>query len=178
MFPPETVSDSNKALKIMHAAHSWVAPHAVAVLWAVVNELLIQPREYTAFNLALQKLRDDPRIMVMIGTPVSGYGQETHNRAARQRIPHKVYTDDGGREQCAGEASETGMLESYICLLGMSAMQGSIPSQKKHVPIKGCNASECRQCSLGLSTAAGANAGVAGMCRCSSLRGAPAGRGG
>lgn len=95
---PETVSDSNQALKIMHAAHSWVAPHAVAVLWAVVNELLIQPREYTAFNLALQKLRDDPRIMVMIGTPVSGYGQETHNRAARQRIPHKVYTDDGGRE--------------------------------------------------------------------------------
>lgn len=71
---------------------------AVAVLWAVVNELLIQPREYTAFNLSLQKLRDDPRIMVMIGTPVSGYGQETHSRAARQRIPHKVYSDDSGRE--------------------------------------------------------------------------------
>ena len=71
---------------------------AVAVLWAVVNELLIQPREYTAFNLSLQKLRDDPRIMVMIGTPISGYGQETHNRAARQRIPHKVYSDDRNRE--------------------------------------------------------------------------------
>ena len=72
--------------------------NAVAVLWAVVNELLIQPREYTAFNLSLQKLRDDPRIMVMIGTPVSGYGQETHSRAARQRIPHKVYSDSNGRE--------------------------------------------------------------------------------
>ena len=70
----------------------------VAVLWAVVNELLIQPREYTAFNLSLQKLRDDPRIMVMIGTPISGYGQETHNRAARQRIPHKIYSDDRNRE--------------------------------------------------------------------------------
>ena len=75
-----------------------IACRAVAVLWAVVNELLIQPREYTAFNLSLQKLRDDPRIMVMIGTPVSGYGQETHNRAARQRIPHKVYSDENGRE--------------------------------------------------------------------------------
>ncbi len=75
-----------------------IACRAVAVLWAVVNELLIQPREYTAFNLSLQKLRDDPRIMVMIGTPVSGYGQETHSRAARQRIPHKVYSDENGRE--------------------------------------------------------------------------------
>ena len=85
--------------------HSTTAPYSpvmctltVAVLWAVVNELLIQPREYTAFNLSLQKLRDDPRIMVMIGTPISGYGQETHNRAARQRIPHKIYSDDRNRE--------------------------------------------------------------------------------
>jgi hypothetical protein len=48
---------------------------AGAVLWAVVNELLIQPREYSAFNLSLERLRDDPRIMVTLGTPVSGYGQ-------------------------------------------------------------------------------------------------------
>ena len=50
-------------------------PCAGAVLWAVVNELLIQPREYSAFNLSLERLRDDPRIMVTLGTPVSGYGQ-------------------------------------------------------------------------------------------------------
>ena len=82
----------------VRAVNTCLSCNAVAVLWAVVNELLIQPREYTAFNLSLQKLRDDPRIMVMIGTPVSGYGQETHSRAARQRIPHKVYSDDSGRE--------------------------------------------------------------------------------
>jgi import inner membrane translocase subunit TIM21 len=75
-----------------------VLARAGAVLWAVVNELLIQPREYTAFNLSLDKLRDDPRIMVTLGTPVSGYGQESHNRAARQRIPHRVYNDNEGRE--------------------------------------------------------------------------------
>lgn len=67
-------------------------------MWAVVNELLIQPREYTAFNLTLDRLREDPRIMVTLGTPVSGYGQESHNRAARQRIPNRVYNDDKGRE--------------------------------------------------------------------------------
>ena len=71
---------------------------AGAVMWAVVNELLIQPREYTAFNLTLDRLREDPRIMVTLGTPVSGYGQESHNRAARQRIPNRVYNDDKGRE--------------------------------------------------------------------------------
>lgn len=36
--------------------------------------------------------------MVTLGTPVSGYGQESHNRAARQRIPNRVYNDDKGRE--------------------------------------------------------------------------------
>lgn len=30
---------------------------AAAVLWAAVNELLIQPVEYTCFNLALEKVR-------------------------------------------------------------------------------------------------------------------------
>ena len=69
-----------------------------AVLWAVVNELLIQPREYTAFNMTLERLRDDPRVTVRLGTPVSGYGQETRNRAARQRIPHRLYTDDSGQD--------------------------------------------------------------------------------
>ena len=71
---------------------------AGAVLWTVANELLLQPREYTAFSLALDRLRDDPRVMVALGSPVSGYGQETRNRAARQRIPHRVYTDDRGVE--------------------------------------------------------------------------------
>ena len=30
---------------------------AAAVLWAAVNELLIQPVEYTCYNLALEKVR-------------------------------------------------------------------------------------------------------------------------
>lgn len=72
--------------------------HAVAVLWAAVNELLIQPREYTCFNLALERLREDPRVTVRLGTPISGYGAESRNRAARQRVAHRDYTDSSGVE--------------------------------------------------------------------------------
>lgn len=33
-----------------------------------------------------------------IGSPITGYGQESRNRAARQRIPHRVWTDEEGVE--------------------------------------------------------------------------------
>ena len=70
----------------------------IALLWTAVSSLLIQPKEYTCFNVTLDKLRDDPRVTVRLGTPISGYGQESRNRAARQRIPHRAYKDDSGTE--------------------------------------------------------------------------------
>lgn len=70
----------------------------IALLWTAVSSLLIQPKEYTCFNVTLDKLRDDPRVTVRLGTPISGYGQESRNRAARQRIPHRAYNDDSGTE--------------------------------------------------------------------------------
>ena len=82
----------------MHFASQLMHARAAAVVWAVVNELLIQPREYTCFNITLEKLRNDPRVTVRLGTPISGYGQESRNRQARQRIPHRVYTDPNGVE--------------------------------------------------------------------------------
>lgn len=33
-----------------------------------------------------------------IGSPITGYGQESRNRAARQRIPNKIWTDEDGVE--------------------------------------------------------------------------------
>lgn len=69
-----------------------------AVLWAVFKELVIEPKEYKAFNMALDRLRDDPRVTVRLGTPISGYGQESRNRAARQRIPHRIQVDQNGVE--------------------------------------------------------------------------------
>lgn len=38
------------------------------------------------------------QVTVRIGSPVSGYGQESRNRAARQRIPNRVWTDEDGIE--------------------------------------------------------------------------------
>ncbi|KAL2933338.1 putative mitochondrial import inner membrane translocase subunit TIM21 [Bienertia sinuspersici] len=37
-------------------------------------------------------------VRVRIGSPIKGYGQESRNRAARQRIPHRVWTDEDGVE--------------------------------------------------------------------------------
>ena len=71
---------------------------AGAIIYAAVNELLIQPKEYACFNLALEKLRQDPRVTVRLGSPISGYGTESRNRAARQRIPHRTYVDANGTE--------------------------------------------------------------------------------
>lgn len=33
-----------------------------------------------------------------IGYPITGYGQESRNRAARQRIPNRIWTDEDGVE--------------------------------------------------------------------------------
>lgn len=33
-----------------------------------------------------------------IGSPITGYGQESRNRAARQRISHKTWADEEGVE--------------------------------------------------------------------------------
>ena len=94
-----SLATTYKKVLYPHASHSIWLTIAAAVIWAVVNELLIQPMEYTCFNLTLKKLQDDPRVTVRLGTPVSGYGQESRNRQARQRIPHRVYKDANGTEK-------------------------------------------------------------------------------
>jgi hypothetical protein len=37
-------------------------------------------------------------VTVRLGTPISAFGQDSRNRAARQRIPHRAYTDSDGVE--------------------------------------------------------------------------------
>ncbi|KFM24274.1 Mitochondrial import inner membrane translocase subunit tim21 [Auxenochlorella protothecoides] len=71
---------------------------AAAVLYAAVNELLLQPAEYTCYNKTLDLIRDDPRVTVRLGEPVHAYGTESRNRSARQRIPHREYQDVEGRQ--------------------------------------------------------------------------------
>ena len=38
------------------------------------------------------------QVRVRIGSPITGYGQESRNRAARQRIPNRIWKDDEGVE--------------------------------------------------------------------------------
>lgn len=71
---------------------------AAAVIYAALNELIFSPKEYQCYTAALEKIKDDPRVTVRLGSPISAYGTESRNRAARQRIPHRVFSDSDGRE--------------------------------------------------------------------------------
>ncbi|CAM8899478.1 unnamed protein product [Rhodiola kirilowii] len=71
---------------------------AAAALYGVVKEIILEPKEYKVFNLALKRIQDDDQVRAKIGSPITGYGQESRNRAARQRIPNKVWTDENGVE--------------------------------------------------------------------------------
>ncbi|XP_027934546.1 probable mitochondrial import inner membrane translocase subunit TIM21 [Vigna unguiculata] len=71
---------------------------AAAAGYAVFKELIFQPKEYKIYSKALKRIQDDGQVRVRIGSPITGYGQESRNRAARQRIPHRVWTDEEGVE--------------------------------------------------------------------------------
>ncbi|KAH7687577.1 Mitochondrial import inner membrane translocase subunit Tim21 protein [Dioscorea alata] len=66
--------------------------------YAVFKELIFEPKEYKIFGKALERVQNDNQVTVRIGSPVTGYGQESRNRAARQRIPNRVWTDEDGVE--------------------------------------------------------------------------------
>nr|XP_043628908.1 probable mitochondrial import inner membrane translocase subunit TIM21 [Erigeron canadensis]XP_043628909.1 probable mitochondrial import inner membrane translocase subunit TIM21 [Erigeron canadensis]XP_043628910.1 probable mitochondrial import inner membrane translocase subunit TIM21 [Erigeron canadensis]XP_043628911.1 probable mitochondrial import inner membrane translocase subunit TIM21 [Erigeron canadensis]XP_043628912.1 probable mitochondrial import inner membrane translocase subunit TIM len=66
--------------------------------YGVFKELIFEPKEYKVFNKALARVQNDSQVRVRIGSPITGYGQETRNRAARQRIPNRVWKDDEGVE--------------------------------------------------------------------------------
>ena len=61
------------------------------------TELVFEPKEYTVFGLALERCRTHSVVAVRLGSPLTGYGVESNNRSARQRIRHKLGTDAQGR---------------------------------------------------------------------------------
>lgn len=71
---------------------------AGAAAWAVIKELVLEPKEYKVFHVALERIRSDPRVTVRLGSPLSGYGADVQNRAARQRIRHRIYDAADGHE--------------------------------------------------------------------------------
>ncbi|XP_019053551.1 PREDICTED: probable mitochondrial import inner membrane translocase subunit TIM21 [Nelumbo nucifera] len=66
--------------------------------YAVFKELIFEPKEYKIFGKALERVQNDSQVRVRIGSPVTGYGSESRNRAARQRIPNRIWTDEDGVE--------------------------------------------------------------------------------
>eukprot|EP00250_Pteridium_aquilinum_P024439 c29079_g1_i1 orf=118-864(+) len=72
---------------------------AAAAAYAVFKELIFEPKEYKVFNKALDRVQNDNQVTVRIGLPVTGYGQDSRNRAARQRIPHRTWADEDGVER-------------------------------------------------------------------------------
>ncbi|XP_002979780.2 probable mitochondrial import inner membrane translocase subunit TIM21 isoform X2 [Selaginella moellendorffii] len=72
---------------------------AAAAAYAVFKELVFQPKEYKIFGKALDRVQHDSQVTLRIGTPVTGYGQESRHRAARQRISNRVWKDEDGVER-------------------------------------------------------------------------------
>lgn len=67
-----------------------------AIVWAFITTYILDPLEYVCFNLTLDKLRQDPRIIVRLGNTIKGYGEDSSHRWQRQRIPNREYTDPKG----------------------------------------------------------------------------------
>ncbi|KAF7008147.1 hypothetical protein CFC21_022987 [Triticum aestivum] len=66
--------------------------------YAVFKELIFEPKEYKIFGKALARVQSDSQVTAKIGYPITGYGTESRNRAARQRIQNRVWTDEDGVE--------------------------------------------------------------------------------
>jgi import inner membrane translocase subunit TIM21 len=71
---------------------------AAAAAWAVLKELVFEPKEYAVYGLALERCRVHAVVGVRLGEPLTGYGVEGGSRSARQRIRHKLGRDAEGRE--------------------------------------------------------------------------------
>ncbi|XP_059463016.1 uncharacterized protein LOC132191904 [Corylus avellana] len=57
-----------------------------------------QLKEYKVFNKALKRIQDDGQVRVRIGSPITGYGQESEDYDVHHYIPNKIWTDDDGVE--------------------------------------------------------------------------------
>eukprot|EP00899_Mesostigma_viride_P002716 jgi/Mesvir1/12445/Mv26543-RA.1 len=69
--------------------------------YSVFKELVLEPTEYRIFDIALKRVQQDSQVLLRVEGPISGYGSESQNRAARQRIPHREYVDKSGNKHVA-----------------------------------------------------------------------------
>ncbi|CAI9784446.1 unnamed protein product [Fraxinus pennsylvanica] len=65
---------------------------AVEKIVLMFVDIVIAFHDCDSLKLSLHQVR------VRIGSPITGYGQESRNHAARQRIPNRTWTDEDGSE--------------------------------------------------------------------------------
>eukprot|EP00239_Pterosperma_sp_CCMP1384_P000508 CAMPEP_0197852528 /NCGR_PEP_ID=MMETSP1438-20131217/20809_1 /TAXON_ID=1461541 /ORGANISM="Pterosperma sp., Strain CCMP1384" /LENGTH=260 /DNA_ID=CAMNT_0043466617 /DNA_START=324 /DNA_END=1106 /DNA_ORIENTATION=+ len=72
---------------------------AAAAAYAVFTELFMEAKEFTVFNVALERIKQDPRVTMRLGesSSITGYGSNARSRGARQRIRHKEYYGPDGQ---------------------------------------------------------------------------------
>ncbi|KAL2645508.1 hypothetical protein R1flu_013095 [Riccia fluitans] len=71
---------------------------AGAAAYTIFKELIVEPKEYKVYGRALDRVQTDMQIAGRLGSPIHGYGQESQNRAARQRISNRQWVDEDGVE--------------------------------------------------------------------------------
>lgn len=71
-------------------------------IFSLINSFTIPSLNYvcTGYYLFLKHFNEIRflQVRIKIGNPITGYGSESRNRAARQRIPNKVWKDEDGVE--------------------------------------------------------------------------------
>lgn len=115
---------------------------AAGAVWFGARELLVTPREQRVFDAAMEKLREDVRVSVAVGTPMTGYGSESRSRSARHRIPHRVVIDERGRERVLVQFHVRGSRGSAVVRAeaGMRETTGEWEFQYIIVDVQGAHA--------------------------------------
>ncbi|KAL2344635.1 hypothetical protein Fmac_005920 [Flemingia macrophylla] len=71
-------------------------------------------------------------VRVRIGSPITGYGQVSRNRAARQRIPHRVWTDEDGAEHVESIAIDVSAFAIDASSHHRATAAASVGATEKH----------------------------------------------
>ena len=73
---------------------------AATLAYYVVTELFVEKPADKVYNQALEQIKQDPRVMVRLGSPIKGYGSDSRNRRERQRISSRIFKQEDGTEHC------------------------------------------------------------------------------
>ncbi|GFP87122.1 probable mitochondrial import inner membrane translocase subunit tim21 [Phtheirospermum japonicum] len=71
------------------------AAHSVVILAGL---RIAAAAGYKIFGKALERIQNGSQVRVRIGSPITGYGQESRHGAAPQQVPNRTWTDEDGND--------------------------------------------------------------------------------